>query len=581
MTNFRTVPEIISFQAEKFNNSQALNFKEGEKIRSFSNQEFRDQIFYFACGLKEIGIKKGSGLAISSYQNPIWLIVDFGSILAGAITIPIFHNISKTNLLFEISDANVEILFCDNPEIFHLLQKNNPNLKIITYGFKEEGSIFFDDLLNIGQKAAIDKKYDFNSLKKESQEDDVITIIYTSGSTGTPKGVELTNKNLVSQVQSCFEFFDLNTKDKALSFLPLAHIFERMVMMFYIASGISVYFTDNIKNIGQDLKEVKPDLLTTVPRMLEKVFSRIKDGAESANGLKKILGKLALKRAITKDESSPKTIMDKIYDLIIYRKFRAAMGGNIRMIICGGAALSKDLERFYKNIDIALFCGYGMTETSPVIATNSPKAHKIGTVGKPFPNVKLKIASDGELLVNGPNLMNGYHNRPEETAKIIQDNWLKTGDMAVIDESGFVKIIGRKKEVFKNANGKYVSPIIIEQKLIQSLGFLIGSITIAEGRKFTSTILFPDFETLPKIKEKFNFSGDDESFLKSQKLLDFVQLKISEINKELNNWENIQKFHIATNPISIESGDITPSMKLKRSVLEEKFKKIIDDFYQE
>ncbi len=581
MTNFSTLSEIILFQAENFNNSRALNFKENNKLKSFSNIEFRDQVFYFACGLRELGLESGAKVAISSYQNPLWLIADFGSILSGAITVPIFHNIAKENLLFEISDAEVQFVFCDSREVFDFLKANNSDLKIITYGFVAENSISFDDLISSGKAAAQSQKYDFSSLVAKSDPEDVVTIIYTSGSTGKPKGVELTNTNLVSQVKASGQFFDLNENDVALSFLPLAHIFERMVMTFYISRGVSVYFADDIKNIGACLAEVRPTLLTTVPRMLEKVFARIKSGTENATGFKKFIGKAAFSRATTKDPLAKKTIFDKIFDVMVFKKFRAAMGGNIRMIICGGASLSKDLECFYKNIGINLFCGYGMTETSPVIAANSPKDSKIGTVGKVFSNVEVKIAADRELLVRGPNLMKSYHNQPEKTAEIIQDGWLKTGDLAMIDEEGFVKIIGRKKEVFKNANGKYVDPILIEQKLIQTLGFLLGSIVIAEGKKFTSAILFPDFDVLLKLKEKFAFEGSDQNFLKSEALNNFVQEGIFKINKTLNNWENVQKFHIATKPISIDSGEITPSMKLKRCVLEERFKDVIDGFYQE
>ncbi|MBP7710692.1 MAG: long-chain fatty acid--CoA ligase [Rickettsiales bacterium] len=581
MKTFSTLSEIVAFQDFNFTNPQAFNFREKGQLRSFSNQEFRENIFHFACGLREIGLGKNDNLAICSYQNPIWLMADFGAILAGAVTVPIFHNISKENLLFEIADANVKFVFCDSLEFFESVK--NLGLKIITYGFEASGSdhFTFESLIQLGKKAADAKKYNFEELLKIAQPQDIATIIYTSGSTGRPKGVELTHLNLVSQVQATAEFFTLTAKDVALSFLPLAHIFERMVMMFYISRGISVYFTDDVKNVGGALKETRPTLLTTVPRVLEKVFAKIESGTEAASGFKKFLGTKALKRALEKNPNSPKNIFDKIFDALVYKKFRVAMGGNIRMIICGGSALSEVLECFYKNIGIDLFCGYGMTETSPVIAANCYKGNKIGTVGKAFPQVELKIAQDGELLVRGPNLMRGYHNQPEKTAEIIENGWLKTGDLAKIDEEGFVKIVGRKKELFKNANGKYVSPVPIEQKLMQNLPFLIGAIVIAEGKKFTAAILFPEFEMLKKTKEQFEFVGSDEEFLQSEKLQNFVQKEIAEINQDLNHWEQVQKFHIARQPISIESGDITPSMKLKRNVLEAKFAEVVEVFYKE
>jgi long-chain acyl-CoA synthetase len=579
MKNFSTLSELISFQAFSFNNPRALNFKEDGCLRSFSNAEFLEKSFHFACGLREIGLQKNQTIANFSYQNPIWLIADLGSILAGAVTVPIFHNISKENAVYQVRDADVKFIFTDSSEFFADIKKENPELKIITYKFKTENSISFEDLILLGKKAVDEKKYDLESFLKNSHPQDLATIIYTSGSTGVPKGVELTHRNLVAQIKSTAQRFPLASDDVALSFLPLAHIFERMVMMFYISQGISIYFADDIKNVGNVLREFRPTLMTTVPRVLEKVFLKIKEGIDSASFVAKFLGTKALKRALEKDPTASLSFCDKIYDRLVYKKFRTAFGGNMKMIICGGAALMIDLERFYQNIGLNLFCGYGMTESSPVLAVNYFKSQKVGTVGKAFPQVELKIANDGELLARGENIMLGYHNNPKKTAETIEDGWLKTGDLAQIDADGFVKIVGRKKEMFKNSNGKYVSPVPIEQRLAQELGFLLGSIVIAEGRKFTSAILFPEFEILKKFKEKFNFVGGDDEFLKSDILQKFVVEKIVIVNKNLNHWEQVQKFHIAAQPISIESGDVTPSMKLKRNILEEKFKSVISEFY--
>ena len=627
MKDFSTLAELISFQAQSFNNPRAFNFKEGGQLRSFSNQEFFTKIFHFACGLKEIGLQKNQTFALVSYQNPIWLIADLGAILAGATTVPIFQDISKENLLYEIADAGVEYVFTDNEEFLRVVESENLSLRVVTYGL-EGGSVTqilkqvqddnalalrhsnskstphrhpelvsgsidtepssstsstttFEALIALGQQAADAKKYNLESLLQNINPQDLATIIYTSGSTGRPKGVELTHQNLVSQIKATAEFFPLSKQDVALSFLPLAHIFERMVMMFYITQGITIYFADEVKNVGSLLREFHPTLMTSVPRMLEKVFARIKDGTDSASLFKKLLGQKALRRALTKDSESPKNFCDKIFDHLVYKKFRLALGGKMEMMICGGAALSQDLERFYQNIGVNLFCGYGMTEASPVITANCKKNHRFGTVGKAFPSVELKISADGELMARGPNIMRGYHNQPQKTAEVIENGWLKTGDLAAIDAEGFVKIVGRKKELFKTANGKYVSPVSIEQKLVQELGFLLGAIVIAEGKRFVSALLFPDFETLKKFKEKFKFSGSDEEFFKSRDLQNFVQKNIELVNKRLDHWEQIQKFKIIADQISIESGDITPSMKLKRNVLEEKYADVIDGFYRD
>lgn len=518
-------------------------------------------------------------MANYSYQNPIWLIADLGAILAGGITVPIFQNISRENLLYEILDAEVKFVFTDNRDFFSLIKDQNPDLKVITYGFKAENSISFEELILLGARVASEKKYNLELLQKSSAPQDLATIVYTSGSTGKPKGVELTHHNLVSQIKDTAQFFPLKNNDIALSFLPLAHIFERMVMMFYISQGISIYFADDIKNVSNSLREFHPTLMTTVPRVLEKVFAKIVDGADSSTFVKKFLAKKAIKRALNKDPQTKKKLCDRIYNLLVYKKFRAALGGKMRMMICGGAALMPDLELFYSNIGINLFCGYGLTESAPVLSANCPADFKFGTVGKKFPSVELRIAADFELLARGPNIMRGYHNNCDKTAETIQDGWLKTGDLAEIDSEGFVKIIGRKKELFKNANGKYISPVPIEQKIAQEMGFLLGAIVIAEGRKFTSALLFPEFELLKKFKTKFDFAGSDEEFLHSEILQKFVQQKINEVNANLSHWEQIQKFYITPEPISIESGEITPSMKLKRNVLEEKFKEVIAGFY--
>lgn len=576
MKDFSTLSELIFNQASQFNDPNFLNFKENGEWRAFSNQEFLEKSFHFACGLKELGLQKNQTVAIFSYQNPLWLIVDYGTVLAGCVSVPIFHDIAEENLLYQLQDANVRYIFTDNKNV---MQIKNLSTKIIAYNFVGENIIGFEALISLGKEAAEAKKYDLNVFVKEARPQDLATIIYTSGSTGRPKGVELAHANLVSQIKATMTVFPLDAvNDRVLSFLPLAHIFERMVMSFYITQGVQIYFADNVKNVGNLLREVQPTLMTVVPRVLEKVFAKIKDGVDSAKFIKKILGQKALERALKKDVERIEFV-DKIFDRLIYKKFRGALGGKMKMLICGGAPLSEDMERFYSNIGVKLYCGYGLTETSPVLAVNFAAAYKFATIGKAFPDVELRLAKDGELLARGPNVMRGYHNDPDKTAAAIIDGWFYTGDLAQIDNDGFVKIIGRKKELFKTANGKYVRPIPLEQKLVQELGFLLGAIIIAEGRKFVSVLLFSDFELLQKFKTKFNFSGGDVEFLQSQALQDAVQAVITRLNVDLDHAEQIQKFAVIAVPISISSGEITPSMKLKRSVLEKKFKDVIEKLY--
>ena len=580
MKNFNNLGELIKFQHQNFNNKNFLNFKENQEWRSFSNQDFYEKIIAFAKGLEKLGLKRGQSLANYSYQNPIWLMVDLGAILAGAITVPIFNNISEDNLFYELIDSDAKFFFTDNEKICAKIKEKFPEIIIIGYGFKSTLSINLEDLLK-NEENIIDNNIYVEELFAKIKNDDIATIVYTSGSTDRPKGVEISHQALISQIRDSEAFFYLDNLEVVLSYLPLAHIFERMVMMYYISKGLTIYFVDDIKNLGNFLKEIKPTLMTSVPRALEKVFARINNGIEEAKFFKKIIGKKALGRALKKDPLLSKNFIDKIFDKIIYQKFRQAMGGQMRMIICGGSSLSQELERFYWNIGVKIYCGYGLTECSPVLATNAPHQHKFTSVGKVFPSVKLKIAKDGELLASGINVMKKYRNNPQKTAETFDGEWFKTGDLAQIDEEGFVKIIGRKKEVFKTSNGKFVHPVLLEQKLVQELNFLVGALVIAEGKNFVSALLFVDFDLLKNIKNKLKFDGENNQFFNSTILQNFIAQKIAIINKKLDSWEQIKKFKIIIEPISVESGEITPSLKLKRNVIERKFALEIEELYRE
>lgn len=583
MNDFNNLAELVLFQGKSFDNSLALNYKKDNKSISFSNQDLLNNSKYISNSLKELGFKKGSKLANYSYQNPIWLMVDFGAILAGGVTVPFFHNISSKNFFYQLSHSDAKFLFTDNEDILSNKDLLKSELKIIFSGKLKQkypalDIVNLDELITDGAK--LSSKYNYQELAKKIDPQNTVTIIYTSGSTGTPKGVELSHANLVSQIKSTNSTFNLKSDNVALSYLPLSHIFERMVMMYYISAGISVYFVDDIKNLGARLKEVRPTIMTTVPRMLEKVYGKINEAGNTGNFVKKILVKSAIKRAVAKNITHKTSIIDSIFKKLVYKKFQTALGGKINLIICGGSALSREMESFYNNIGIKVYCGYGLTESSPVISANSLINHKPYTSGKIYPNIQAKTTKNKELLVRGPNVMKGYYKDPQKTSQTIDKNgWLQTGDLALIDSDNYLTIIGRKKELFKSSNGKYIAPIPIEQKLVQNLNFLIGAIIIADNRKFTSALLFPDFTTFETLKHKLKFIGSDQELIKSKKLHKYLDYKITKINSGLNHWEQIQKYNLVNQEISIESGDITPSMKLKRSALEEKFRTIIENFY--
>ena len=585
-SDFSTLIELISFVEKSYQNPKAFGFLENGKWTYISSLEFTQKIKFLALGLKEIGLEKNDGFGVISYSNPIWLIIDFAAIAAGGISVPIFSNIAIQNLLFEVENADVEFIFCDNSENLNNIKNSGRKFKkIITYGFKtkEQDVISFSDLLEIGKKIDNADSDAYSKLTKNITEDDLASIIYTSGSTGVPKGVEITHKNLVSQIKGATEFFPLYAEsDLALSFLPLAHIFERMVVSYYISTGISIYFADDIKNVGNIIREIRPTLMTVVPRMLEKVYKKMRSGVDDGGFIKKLIGNAAFDFALRANINNyALKLLRKIFDLLVYKKLRIALGGRFRMMICGGAALSPDMEKFYKNIGITVYIGYGATESSPVIAANNYKYNKLGTVGKPFPDIEIKLNSKGELMARGPNIMRGYHKDEARTKEVIdEEGWLNTEDLAIIDDENYIKIIGRSKELFKTSGGKYISPIPMEQALLNNCDFLSAAAIIAEGKKFVSCLLFPDFEIVEKYKNKFSIKSD-EDFINSESVNKKIVKLINFVNANLNKWEQIQKYYLVKDKISVETEELTPSMKLRRPVIEEKYKNVIDGFYKE
>ncbi|MFT5704001.1 MAG: long-chain acyl-CoA synthetase, partial [Rickettsiales bacterium] len=480
MENFSNLASLIDFLDQKYQNPKAFSSVKNGQSTNISTENFTKNIRHLTLSLNDLGIKKNDGFAIIAKPSHFWLQIDLAAIANGAFSVPIFPNISSENLLFEIKNSGAKFVFCDSMENLQIIHDSGAKFqKIIILDFETKGEniIKFEDLLKNGAELFQKSPNLFNQLTNQINENDLATIIYTSGSTGVPKGVEITHKNLISQINSTAKCFPLNkNEDVALSFLPLAHIFERMVVLFYVSQGISIHFADDVKNVGALLKEINPSLMTAVPRMLEKVFAKMQNGVNEASFIKKLIGKIAfhyapkfaqndfsksplrcaprnedvvnseseldmtsLREAFTRHRNPKKTLLYKILNRLVYKKLRAALGSKMRMIICGGAALSPDLEKFFLGIGINIYVGYGLTESSPVIAANFKNNHKLGSVGKAFPNVEVKLGEDNELLAKGANIMRGYHKEPFKTAQEIDENgWLKTGDLAQIDADGFI-----------------------------------------------------------------------------------------------------------------------------------------------
>jgi long-chain acyl-CoA synthetase len=407
-----------------------------------------------------------------------------------------------------------------------------------------------------------------------------VSIAYTSGTSGRPKGVELTHRNLISQIEGAALIYHFDREaDVAFSFLPLAHIFERMVMHFYLSQELSVYFADSVKNVGVLLKEVNPTVMTVVPRLLEKVFFTMKLKAMEGNFIQKALVSLAFYRATTKDPFTKESFLDSILDKLVYKKLRTALGTRMRMLISGGAALSDVLYRFYLNIGIPLYQGYGLTESSPVISSNTPEHNKIGTCGKVFPGVEVKISDEGELMARGDNVMRGYHNNVETTNEVLDsDGWLYTGDLAQIDDEGYIIITGRKKELFKTSTGEYVSSVYIEQELVSN-GWFEYALIVGDAKPYVVALLFVDHAFLGRLATQMK--STPRKALESEKFNVMTKEFILKINKKLDHWEKIRYYKIIADDLSIENGQLTPSMKLAKQHLLEQYSAQIDSMYKD
>ncbi|MDB5104627.1 MAG: AMP-dependent synthetase and ligase [Fibrobacteres bacterium] len=581
---FRTLPGLLKYVEANNKNVCALGYKKAGAWVGMSTAEVGDTVRRLCLGLVELGLKPGDKVGVVADPSPSWILMDLAILGAGAVSVPMFANISHDNLKYEIEDSGMRFLFVGSDQQYQAMKPFFGKVeKIITMpdGLGDGQCVSYEGLQQMGAKRQAKNAGEYLRLSEGINEQDTATLIYTSGSTGVPKGVELTHRNLVFQVLAAHKRFPLDPKtDSILSCLPLAHVFERMVTYYYFYTGTSIYFAEEIKKVAENLRELHPTVITMVPRLLEKVHAKMQANVEMAQGFKKTLGSKAWARAHSKVPGSKDSMMDKLYDALVYKKMRAALGGNLRIAISGSAPLDPGLAAFLLNIGIPIYEGYGLTEASPVISCNFPGHRKLGTVGLAFPGVEVKIGDDGEILTRGPHVMKGYYNKPVETAEVIDKmGWLHTGDLGHLDPENFIKITGRKKELFKTANGKYVAPVPIEQALAANK--LVDMVmVVAEGKPYTTALIFPDFENLGAVKTEIGDQSGNDAFLDSAAAKAYIQKTVDEVNSKLNHWEQIQKFIVIKTPITVDSGQLTPTMKIRRHIVMEKYRAEIDSMYR-
>ena len=590
MTNISRLFDFPYYQLETHNLDAALvSKKDGEWIET-STKEYLDKANALSRALLKLGVQKDDKIAVISTTNRTeWCIVDIGVLQVGAQNIPIYPTISSEDYEYVLNHSGATYCFVSDEEVLRkvLKVKANTQLKEV-YCFDEiQDCKNYKELLDLGKDTS--NQNDVETRKSEVVEDDLATIIYTSGTTGKPKGVMLTHKNIVQNILASIPRLPLmEGTTRVLSFLPLCHIFERVLIYIYQHAGVTVYFAESLETIGANAQEIKPNMMSVVPRLLEKVFNKIYAKGTELTGLKRKLFFWAIELGERYEPYGANgfwyEFQLKIARKLIFSKWQAALGGELHTMVSGSAALHPRLSRVFCASGMMIMEGYGLTETSPVVSVgmHANNLFKIGTVGKPISNVEVKIADDGEILIKGPNIMKGYYKDPERTASVMTGDYFHTGDKGEIDPDGFLKITGRKKEMFKTSGGKYIIPTLIENELKES-NFIEQVMVIGENQKMPAALVQINFEFVADWIERknLNIETTPESMIKATEVIKRIQIEIDRCNKNFGKWEQIKKFELTPDAWSIEGGHLTPTMKMKRSVILKIYTSLVQKIYKD
>ncbi|NWF90271.1 MAG: long-chain fatty acid--CoA ligase [Ignavibacteriaceae bacterium] len=601
LANFKTIPEMFVFLTEEYGKQTTKNLmyrKVDNKYKGISYGEFKEQTELFALGLAALGVTKEDKVAIISENRPEWVYSDMAILGLGAIDVPIYPSLTAESIEFILNNSESKGVIISTKFQLNKVLKIKQNLRYLKFiivlnetdtNHEEKFIYTFKEAQELGKTFKTTDHYYFANKIKAVKENDLCTIIYTSGTTGEPKGVMLTHHNIISNVKAALETFPISEMDIFLSFLPLCHIFERMAGYYTaFSSGGQIYYAESIETVAQNLLEAHPTIVTSVPRLFERIHSKIIKNVESQPEKKQKIFYWAIE--IGKTYATAKkagrvpislAVKQKLADKLVFKKLREKTGGNLRFFISGGAALSRHLGEFFEAAGLKIIEGYGLTESSPVIAANRVDDYKFGTVGKPFPGVEVKIASDGEILAKGPNIMQGYYKNKKETNEVLHDGWLHTGDIGVFDAEGFLMITDRKKHLFKTSTGKYIAPTPIENLFLSSK-YIDQFVLIGDRRMFLSALIVPDFEAIKEYADSHKIKYNSvEELLSMKEIYELFDKDMGQLQKKLANYEKIRKFKLLNRPFSIETGEITPSMKIKRKFVEDQYAQLIEEMYKD
>ena len=590
-----TLVDVFTRAVRENNRPDTLNYKRDGRWISVSSDEMLARAKNIAAGLHAIGVRRGDRIALLSESRVEWTLTDAGCIFGGVIDVPIYPTLTPPQVRYILKDCGASALFIEGREKFDELKEildECPQIKQIVYfdpeGLTEVEGLSLAELERLGVEFRQQNAGALEQLAHEIAPDDLATIIYTSGTTGEPKGVMLTHSNIVTNLIDSSGHLSFGGHDVALSVLPLSHIFERQAMYMYLHRGMSVYFAESLQTIGPNLREVRPTILVGVPRIFEKIYDKIQERAAEAGKFAAMM--LAWAVSVAREYAKYKLahravpsflkLKHAIASKLVFSKWHAAFGGRIRLLVSGGAALPEDLGYIYYGAGIPIIQGYGLTETSPVITTSHLESLRLGTVGKVIPHVDIRIAADGEIEVRGPNVMRGYYNKPEETRAVFTDDgWFKTGDVGTLDADGFLRITDRKKELFKTSGGKYISPQPIEQA-IKGSRFVNQVVLIGAERKFPAALIVPNWEQLESYcKLKGIEVKSRRELCEHPRIIDLIERQIERLTPNLARYEKIKKIALLENEFTIEGGELTPTLKVKRRVIDQKYRAVIDKLY--
>ncbi|MDQ3798882.1 MAG: long-chain fatty acid--CoA ligase [Acidobacteriota bacterium] len=592
----QTLAELFLQAREKRPRPDALNYKSRDgEWKAISSDEMIARVENITLGLYTLGVRRGERAAILAANSPEWTLADAGCQFSGVIDVPVYTTLAANQVCYIVNDSGAKIFFLQNKEAYERLggifSECRTIEKLIFFdsaGVEAENAMSLAELENLGARLKAEQPGLLEELTAQIKPEDVATLIYTSGTTGEPKGVMLTHANIVSNVIDAGENFTFSEKDKPLSVLPLSHIFERSGMYLYIFNGMAVHYAESIEKVPENLREVRPTIFVGVPRIFEKVYARAKEKSASESRLKEKIFDWAIEvgkeyaRRVEHKQPIPRllAVRHAIADKLVFRKFREFFGGSLRSCITGGAALSDDIYYIFTGAGVTIMQGYGLTETSPVISTNNPMFNRVGTVGKPLRNNEVRIAEDGEIEASGPGIMLGYYNKPQATREAFtEDGWFKTGDIGKIDADGFLIITDRKKELFKTSGGKYIAPAPIEQ-MIKASRFVNQVVLVGNERRFPAALVVPNFESLENyVKLKGIEAGSRAEMCRHERILNLFERQIAALTKDLSQFEKVKKIALLENELSVEGGELTPTLKVKRRVVTEKYRDVIEKIY--